>query len=286
MNDLLVGLLSGVLLASGTFTLRGWRRKNRSKQPWLQQAEQQAQRQEALEAELQAEQGKNQALAQELLDQQRQLELQQQQLETAQARCEQLSQDLDKAWQEAEQILDSEQAEASQRQAQVRLLTAERDALGDRITQLEADLAAADQRLIQQARTLEEAEQRVKGDSIEPEQLTQAICQLLPNLTFLRDSLEVMIQEPPNRLEALLVTLRALSDGSLSQNHKQNGVNVVKVHATSDRWSEYHVPRASMMRVYFNKSKQSNQYQVLVAEKKDGKSQDKNHAWLKSQNVS
>ena len=39
MNDLLIGLLSGAVLASGTFTLRSWRRKHRLKQPWLHQGQ-------------------------------------------------------------------------------------------------------------------------------------------------------------------------------------------------------------------------------------------------------
>ncbi len=304
MNDLLIGLLSGAILASGTFTLRSWRRKHRLKQPWLNQAtpsEQLIQEKLELSQQLDQRQSRIQDLSQELTEQQQQfqaqqqqLEEQQQQLETERARCQQLTQERDKAWKEAEQILDSDQAEAQQRQIKLRTLEQERNNLAEQIKQLEQDLANIKGRLAAQTHSLEEAQARLQTGTIGAEEFAQAIAKLLPNITFLRDSMEVILQEPPHRLNALLGSLRALSDGSLTQNHKNNGIKVMKVHATDGKWSEFHVPNASMMRVYFHKSKagdsegslQSNRYQVLVTEKKDPKTQGKNHAWLKSQSVS
>lgn len=296
MNDLLIGLLSGAILASGTFTLRSWRRKNRLKQPWLNQPNQSEQLlQEKLELSQQLEQRQSriQTLRQELTEQQQQLQIQQQQLadqqqqlEAEQARCKLLTQERDKAWKEAEQILDSDQAEAQEQQAKLKALEQERHDLTGQITQLEQELANTKGRLAAQAHSLEEAQARLQTGTIGQERFSQAIAKLLPNITFLRDSMEFMLQEPPHRLNALLGSLRALSDGSLIQNHHQNGIKVIKVHATDNKWSEFHVPNANMMRVYFHKSKAGDRYQVLVTEKKDPKTQGKNHAWLKSQSVS
>lgn len=290
MNDLLIGLLSGAILASGTLTLRNWRRKNRLTKPWLQQGSKTAEllTQENLELtqQLELEQNCIQTLNQELNDQKEQFQAQQQQLQTEQRRCQQLTQERDKAWKEAEQILDLDQAEAQQRQAKLQALEAEREALTGQIQQLEQELAHTKGRLAAQTHSLEEAQVRLQTGTIGAERFSQAIAKLLPNITFLRDSMEVMILEPPHRLNALLGSLRALSDGSLTQNHQSNGIKVMKVHATDNKWSEFHVPNASMMRVYFHKSKLGNRYQVLVTEKKDPKTQGKNHAWLKSQSVS
>lgn len=295
MNDLIIGLLSGAILASGTFTLRNWRRKARLKQPWIQlqgKSDQLSLENQELRQQLTLEAERGQSLRQQLAEQQQQFRAQQQvleelqqQLKTEEARSQKLSQDLDKAWKEAEQILDSDQAEAQQRQAQLKALQEEREDLSRHIHTLEADLAAADDRLIDQAHRLEEAQTRLQTGTIDEEQFVQAIAHLLPNIEFLRNSVDVMMQEPPARLNALLSTLRALSDGSLAQNRQSNGVKVMKVHATDNRWSECHVPRANMMRVYFQKSRQGDRYQVLVTEKKNEKTQGKNHAWLKSQPV-
>ncbi len=296
MNDLLIGLLSGAILASGTFTLRSWRRKNRLKQPWLNhpdQSEQLLQEKLELSQQLEQQQSRIQDLHQELSEQQQKLQTQQQQLSqrqqqlaTEKSRCQQLTQERDKAWKEAEQILDSDQAEAQQRLARLKALEQERDDLTEQIQQLEQDLSNTKGRLAAQTHSLEEAQARLQTGTIGAERFSQAIAKLLPNITFLRDSMEVMLQEPAQRLNALLGSLRALSDGSLSQNHKNNGIKVMKVHATDGKWSEFHVPNASMMRVYFHKSKAGDRYQVLVTEKKDPKTQGKNHAWLKSQSVS
>ena len=294
MNDLLIGLLSGAIIASGTFTLRNWRRKPHLKQPWLQgRSEQLAKENQELSQQLTLELEKVQSLRQELSEQQQQfkiqqqaLEEQQQRLKTEQARSQALSQDLDKAWKEAEQILDSDQAEAQERQVQLKNLKAERETLNQRIQQLEAALATTESQLQEQTHRLKEAQIRLQTGAIGPEQFVQAIAKLLPNITFLRDSMEIILKEPPHRLNALLGSLRALSDGSLTQNHQTNGIKVVKVHATDGKWSEFHVPNAKMMRVYFQKSKQGDRYQVLVTEKKNEKTQGKNHAWLKSQPVS
>jgi len=287
MNDLLIGLLSGAVLASGTFTLRSWQRRHRLKQPWLSQAakaeqlktEQLLQENQELGYELERVQGLVEQLEQELGERQ-------QALEAAHAQSQQLTQERDKAWQEAEQILDSDQAETQRQRDRLQILEAERADLTGQVQQLRQDLASTNGRLAAQTHSLEEAQARLQTGTIGAEQFAQAIAKLLPNVTFLRDSMETMVQEPPHRLNALLGSLRTLSDGSLTQNHKRNGIKVVKVHATDGKWSEFHVPNASMMRVYFHKSKQSDDYQVLVTEKKDPKTQGKNHAWLKSQSFS
>lgn len=303
MNDLLIGLLSGAILASGTFTLRSWRRKNRLKQPWLNpnhQSEQLLQEKLELSQQLEQQYGQMEAIRQELAEQHSQLQAQQQQfveqqqqLKTAQNRCAQLAQAQTQATKDTNELLKVSDEEIATLEGKIKTLRGaiaaleqERDSLTETVIQSEQNLTNLQGRLDAEILSREEAQARLQTGMIGAEQFAQAIAKLLPNITFLRDSMEVMLQEPPHRLNALLGSLRALSDGSLIQNHQSNGIKVVKVHATANKWSEFHVPNASMMRVYFHKSKAGERYQVLVTEKKNDKTQGKNHAWLKSQSVS
>ena len=311
MNDLLIGLLSGAVLASGTLTLRSWRRKHRLKQPWLHSGQSMEQLQDQLELSQQLEQQQQiriNELRQQLSEQQtqhqaqqRKFVAQQQQLQTVETRCEQLAQAKTQAKAETEELLKVSDEEIKDLEGQLTVLQnelesleQERDRLTETALQLEQDQASLQDRLEAEILVREEAQARLQTGMIGAEQFAEAIARLLPNLIFLRDSMEVMLQESPVRQNALLSSLRALSDGSLTQNHHNNGIKVMKVHATDNKWSEFHVPNASMMRVYFYKlkgndsgeSSQSGRYQVLVTEKKDPKTQGKNHAWLKSQSVS
>lgn len=262
MDNLLLGLLSAAL-AGGLFNLRERRRRSRLKQQWASQSDQQRE-------QYQQEQLRNQALQQQLDEQQQQLE---QQLRLG----EQWSQERDAARQELQTFLESFDSSNQERtiQAQretIQSLEAEQIRLGDRLTSLEAELTAAQAKL-----------DRDRG--IETEQFGQLINLLLPNLSFLRDSMAVMLALDPPRLQDVLGTLKALNDGTLGDTRQGQAVKIVKVRATHNEWSECRVPHVSMMRIYFHKTKQQDGYQVLVSPKKDQKTQDKDYEWLKSQTL-
>lgn len=256
MDNLLLGLLSAAV-AGGLFGLREYGRRSRLKQPWTSPAD--AQR-ESHPQQLQQLQEHNQGLQAQLAEQQQQLQ--------------QLDQQHDAARQELQLFLEnfdnsSQEQKIQTQQATIQTLESEQAILRDRLKTLEAALQAAHERL-------------AEGIVVNSAQFKALICLLLPNLEFLRDSLEVMLQLDLSRLHDLLATLKALGDGTLNDGHRQ-AVRVVKVRSTDGKWSECRVPHVSMMRIYFQKNKLRDSYQVLVSPKKDQKTQDKDYEWLKSQ---
>lgn len=113
-----------------------------------------------------------------------------------------------------------------------------------------------------------------KGDRLNLEQIQALVNALLPEITLLRDSLQILAEQPEN-LATLIKALKDILDG---QTH-----GAKKVRATDNKWTECRVPHINLMRLYYQKCKKKSGYQVLISPKKNQKSQDQDYEWLKSQ---
>ncbi|MEM9906315.1 MAG: hypothetical protein AAF921_14955 [Cyanobacteria bacterium P01_D01_bin.44] len=102
-----------------------------------------------------------------------------------------------------------------------------------------------------------------------------SITVLLPNLIFLRSSIELIDSDSDN-FPSLLSQLKAISDGDFSGSQK--------VKATNNEWRECRVKSIRMMRIYFRQcNSESFRYQILISIKKDNKTQHRDFEWLKRQ---
>lgn len=108
--------------------------------------------------------------------------------------------------------------------------------------------------------------------SLNIEQIQELIAVLLPEITLLRDSMEILAANPEN-LVSLIKGLKDILEGQ--------AYSAKKVRATDNKWTECRVPHVNLMRFYYQKSKKSG-YQVLISPKKNQKSQDQDYEWLKS----
>ncbi len=116
--------------------------------------------------------------------------------------------------------------------------------------------------------------QPTQGDHLNAEQIQTLVSTLLPEITLLRDSLNVLVDQPEN-LAALIKALKDILEGQ--------AYAAKKVRATDNKWTECRVPHINLMRLYYQKCKKAPGYQVLISPKKNQKSQDQDYEWLKNQ---
>ncbi|QCS48812.1 hypothetical protein FEK30_04825 [Picosynechococcus sp. PCC 11901] len=118
------------------------------------------------------------------------------------------------------------------------------------------------------------SQQKTQGDRLNAEQIQTLVGTLLPEITLLRDSLNVLVDQPEN-LAALIKALKDILEGQ--------AYAAKKVRATDNKWTECRVPHINLMRLYYQKCKKTSGYQILISPKKNQKSQDQDYEWLKNQ---
>ena len=116
----------------------------------------------------------------------------------------------------------------------------------------------------------------ISGDRLNAEQIQELITILFPDITLLRDSINILAAQP----EHLVAMIKALKDIMEGQAYSAK-----KVRATDNKWTECRVPHINLMRLYYQKCKKHSGYQVLISPKKNQKSQDQDYEWLKSQGI-
>ena len=112
-----------------------------------------------------------------------------------------------------------------------------------------------------------------EGSQWTPEEIMELLKALFPDIVLLRDSINVLVEQPENRVK-LVKAIKDIYDGNPHQ--------PTKVRATDKKWTECRVPHINLMRMYFQKCKKDAGYQILISPKKNQKTQDKDYEWLKS----